>query len=69
MSAPNDPWTLPSPMTEPELVLLEQRCRTDLAALGVGESVKITCSDCARRATCVLAFDSYNTNGDCLYDK
>jgi len=30
---------------------------------------KFTCDDCGLAGVCRLAFDSYNTNGDCLYDK
>lgn len=30
---------------------------------------KYTCDDCSQAPICTLAFDSYNTNGDCLYEK
>lgn len=30
---------------------------------------KFTCDDCRDRRTCEWAFDSYNTNGDCLAEK
>jgi hypothetical protein len=30
---------------------------------------KFTCDDCDRAPICTLAFDLYNTNGDCLYEK
>ncbi len=35
--------------------------------LGVIE--KFTCDDCEARFTCALAFDAYNTDGDCLAEK
>jgi hypothetical protein len=28
-----------------------------------------TCYDCTRASVCTLAFDSYNTQGDCLWSK
>lgn len=28
-----------------------------------------TCDGCALIAVCSLVYDSYNTSGDCLYDK
>lgn len=28
-----------------------------------------TCDDCSARKTCDFAFDSYNTDGDCLAEK
>ena len=28
-----------------------------------------TCKDCAQRFTCHVAFDLYNTEGDCLAEK
>ncbi len=37
-----------------------------------GEFVKLsdfTCWNCGIKKTCYLAFDSYNTNGDCIADK
>lgn len=30
---------------------------------------EFTCDECSHAASCALAFDSYNTNGDCLADK
>lgn len=30
---------------------------------------KYTCDECALALRCSLAFDSYNTDGDCLYEK
>jgi len=30
---------------------------------------RFTCDSCPRAPICTLAFDLYNTNGDCLYDK
>jgi len=30
---------------------------------------KYTCDECSITRTCTLAYDLYNTNGDCLADK
>lgn len=30
---------------------------------------RCTCDKCAAVTICSLAYDEYNTNGDCLYDK
>jgi len=30
---------------------------------------KVTCVECNQRNTCSLAWDLYNTNGDCLAEK
>ena len=28
-----------------------------------------TCTNCIIKRACILAFDQYNLNGDCLYEK
>lgn len=33
------------------------------------ENVKFTCDECAHAPSCALAFDHYNTGGDCLASK
>lgn len=34
-----------------------------------GEPPEFTCDNCAHMPECSLAFDLYNTNGDCLASK
>jgi hypothetical protein len=34
-----------------------------------GDANKCTCERCGAALICNLAYDSYNTNGDCLLDK
>lgn len=35
----------------------------------VDEPIVFTCDSCERAPVCKLAFDPYNTDGDCLWDK
>lgn len=66
-------------MTEPTVlpvVRVEPPRRTDkelaitraevVLRFGVKE---FTCDDCPERWSCLLAFDPYNTDGDCLAEK
>lgn len=41
----------------------------DLFVTGHSETVKITCDMCDKKDSCDLAYDAYNTNGDCLAAK
>jgi hypothetical protein len=41
----------------------------ELFVSGHAEDTKITCDMCDKRASCELAYDAYNTNGDCLAEK
>lgn len=65
----DDPWTWREPVSDDEL----EAARADsLAWLNREDHTHegpFTCDDCPRKAVCVLAFDPYNTEGDCLYDK
>jgi len=62
-----DPYTLACPRTEEELKVY--RATIDAAAQADGYAAGNNCDGCARRYVCVLAFDPYNTDGDCLYSK
>lgn len=56
------------PLTPEEL----RKWRADQVAFHeqmCGPLAKFTCDDCAGAPKCKLAFDSYNTDGDCLYEK
>jgi hypothetical protein len=46
--------------------------RERMVSIYAGEGIdiaKFTCDDCGARFTCLLAFDAYNTDGDCLAEK
>jgi hypothetical protein len=50
--------------------LSDERERLVLMYAGEGINItKFTCDDCAARFACLLAFDAYNTDGDCLAEK
>lgn len=65
----DDPWLYKRPSTEEEL--REERIASiaELAEAGHIIDRGFTCDNCGMKAVCSLAFDGYNTNGDCLYDK
>ena len=60
---PGDQWTYARPLTDVELGMLALQFNKE------SPGYICTCASCVRKTTCVLAYDSYNTNGDCLYDK
>jgi hypothetical protein len=59
-------WIRPKPLTPEQLAdyRVDQIKRND-----DGPSTVFTCDGCSQAPTCTLAFDAYNTNGDCLLDK
>jgi len=66
---PLNPWLRAAPLTDDELK--KERARRvewldEHFEMKVG---KFTCDDCSMVRDCTLAFDGYNTDGDCLYDK
>lgn len=61
---PNDRWLWKEPMTEIELL----RSRLEIIENQMYRG-KLTCCECGLANKCTLAFDSYNTNGDCLLSK
>ena len=63
-----DEWTWKNPIADEDLKLLKSifssyflKIRPDVPTC--------TCDGCPRERICTLAWDSYNTDGDCLYDK
>ena len=56
------------PLTEQELAADRARL-VEMYRERVGVIDKFTCDDCGARFTCMLAFDAYNTDGDCLAEK
>lgn len=65
---PVDEWTRETALTPDELAAYRKK----MVELGdeLGHSPwDYTCDRCSRAAICKLAFDGYNTDGDCLYSK
>jgi hypothetical protein len=61
-----DNITLKVPYTEEQLA----KIRTEMLELGKAYNIEsFTCDDCGARYRCSLAFDLYNTQGDCLAEK
>lgn len=49
--------------------LVEERRQSRLDSIGEYPIAAFTCDECAHATRCDLAFDWYNTHGDCLADK
>ena len=60
-----DQWTHAVPLTEKQIETASNGIKHDLTELGYYFKY-ITCDNCDIKSTCVLAFDIYNTDGDCL---
>lgn len=61
-----DRWTYRVPRTPEQLA---EKRRASLATWFGGREQSFTCDGCGRAPVCVLAFDLYNTDGDCLDEK
>ena len=57
-----------SPLKLFELAEERKSVRTS-DARGSAPDTSFTCDECRDAPICVLAFDPYNTNGDCLAEK
>ncbi len=61
--------------TKEQLVARREAAILDLAQIHkdpvekVRAAVKFTCDECKNPEDCEYSYDSYNTNGDCLYVK
>lgn len=64
----SDVWTRDTPFTSEQLKAFRAKMVEHCNELGRAPE-KFTCDDCARASKCKLAFDGYNTDGDCLYSK
>lgn len=54
-------------LTPAEAMKAAEEVRIELRMLGhKTEGVEITCQECPHNGTCDLAWDLYNTDGDCL---
>lgn len=62
-------------LTKAELDTRREAALLDIARIReapvevVREQIKFTCDECKNPEDCVWAFDSYNTDGDCLFLK
>lgn len=60
-----DKWTRKVPLTDAQVEAFSNGIKHDITELG--DTFKyITCDECDINKTCTLAFDIYNTDGDCL---
>lgn len=57
----DDDLTYSTPATPEEVAEAER--------IAEGSTFNFTCVGCAQSATCLFAFDAYNTDGDCLAAK
>lgn len=64
----SDGWTTKDPLSPADLADERERMVRIYAAEGI-EISSFTCDECSARFKCVLAFDAYNTDGDCLAEK
>jgi len=64
-----DPWTLKRPRTEKEMEALRKEAIDLTHKFITFKNKTYTCDNCDRKHVCTLAYDAYNTNGDCIYVK
>jgi len=62
---PEDRWSWEVPLTDEEL----NREREESVKREGRPEIVFTCDGCSANKVCTLAFDPYNTDGDCLYEK
>jgi len=61
------PYLLQKPRTGEALAVLRENSLTHLTQkLGYSSDTAFTCDTCSDAPICKLAFDCYNTDGDCL---
>ena len=58
-------WVRPVPLTTERIEYYSDAIKHDLTELGYTFKY-ITCDNCDINSTCTVAFDLYNTDGDCL---
>lgn len=71
LASPLQTWTRTEPLDDDGLArirdVFETWHRTNPGTNGIVP--ECTCEKCPENRTCTLAFDMYNTDGDCLRDK
>lgn len=65
----DDPWTRDPIPVERLAAEREASVRICVDVLGWKPPIVFTCDDCSFAPRCMLAFDAYNTDGDCLLSK
>ncbi len=63
-----DQWVRAVPLTPEELSVHRAKQVEFCNQMGSAPE-KFTCDGCGFAPSCKLAFDGYNTDGDCLYEK
>lgn len=63
---PADPHTLRAPRSAEALAEIR---RQSVAERPLAAGAAFTCDTCTSAPRCLLAFDPYNTDGDCLWEK
>jgi len=63
-----DQWVRETPLTPQELAAYRAE-QVAFQEEHFGPTQKYTCDECGLAPKCKLAFDGYNTDGDCLYEK
>lgn len=63
-----DQWLWDSPRTAEELAAA-RKASIEHPQVGLPSDTTFTCDGCHLVSKCTLAFDSYNTDGDCLLSK
>jgi len=64
-----DQWLRKEPLTQEQLSTFRKEQVERAGQVLKTAPDKFTCDGCGLASVCTLAFDSYNTDGDCLYDK
>ena len=73
--SPDDGWTWLEPRPDDEVAKERADTLAHLRKIGLLATVEkieargFTCDGCARAPVCVLSFDPYNVDGDCIWDK
>lgn len=62
-------WLWKVALTKEEIAKSREEAITYQSELMGVTPDRFTCDDCKMSDRCSLAFDSYNTDGDCLYEK
>lgn len=68
-TVPGNRWLLKVPRTPAQMKAFRKTVIARVAEITGTSPAKFTCDDCKIANICTLAFDGYNTDGDCLYDK
>jgi len=69
MADTENPWLRKEPLTLEQLAAYRKAQVEQVAKVLKNVPEKFTRDGCGLAGVCTLAFDAYNTNGDCLYDK